>query len=258
MRKETFKTPGPLRLDLNNTSGAIEIETIDGTETTVELEALEGDAGAEAVAEARVELHERDGGQELVVDVPERRWLVFSRGADVLVRVRCPHGASGRVTGVAADIRSRGRFGDLQLKSVSGDVHVGEVDGELELKTVSGDASVRRVTRRAVIESISGDVVVDDARASLRTKTVSGDIQLKSVQEGEVAVQSVSGDVAIGVAQGSRVFVDAQSLSGDTTSELALDDAPGGEAPPNLEIRGKTLSGDLRITRATVRELSSS
>ena len=39
MRVETFNTPGPLTLDLRLPSGRIEIESVDGEETTVELEA---------------------------------------------------------------------------------------------------------------------------------------------------------------------------------------------------------------------------
>ena len=67
---------------------------------------------------------------------------------------------------------------------------------------------------------------------------------------GNVAAHSVSGDVQIGVRRGSKVFLDCNTVSGDTSSELELTpDAPAGDGPL-VEIRAKTVSGDIRITRA--------
>ena len=38
MRRETFETPGPLRLEVRVPSGRIDLETVEGVETIVELE----------------------------------------------------------------------------------------------------------------------------------------------------------------------------------------------------------------------------
>jgi hypothetical protein len=54
----------------------------------------------------------------------------------------------------------------------------------------------------------------------------------------------------IGVRRGSRVFLDCNTVSGDTSSELELtSDAPAGDGPL-VEIKAKTVSGDITITRA--------
>ena len=62
MRHESFDTPGPLRIRVESSSGSIELDTVDGATTEVEL-----DGPAEDVEEARVELRERGDGHELVV-----------------------------------------------------------------------------------------------------------------------------------------------------------------------------------------------
>ena len=44
--------------------------------------------------------------------------------------------------------------------------------------------------------------------------------------QGRIELKAISGDVLVGIRRGSRVFVDANTVSGSTTSELELGDAP--------------------------------
>jgi DUF4097 and DUF4098 domain-containing protein YvlB len=247
MRSETFHTPGGQLLGIRITSGAVEVESVEGEETRVELEGL-NDLGREAVERATV----AQEGDEVRVELPEERGILLAfRSAKVRVRATCPHGTRLRLEVVAADVAARGRFGDTRVKSVSGDLDVGEVDGDLDLKTVSGDASVGRVSGSATLNAVSGDLRIGELGGSAKGKTISGDLELGSVRDGTVSVQSVSGDVKIGIAAGTGVWMDLKSLSGDTRSELAPADGPGeGGDPSSVEIRAKTVSGDIRLVRA--------
>ena len=272
---QTFTTPGPLALRLHVPSGEIEVATVGGTETTVEIEPLRLDEATEAaVAAARVDLRERGGGAlELRVEIPEagaggRFGFLFGRSPEVRVRIACPHGADLHVKSRSADIDARGRFGDVQLETTSGDVGIGDVDGALrvqcvsgdirfgrvagtaEVNSVSGDVHGEEVRGNATLNSVSGDVVLRRAGASLEVNTVSGDQRLEAVRQGSTKSHSVSGDVGVGVVRGSRVWIDANSRSGDVTSELDVGDARPAGSGPMLELRIQTLSGDIAITRA--------
>ncbi len=275
-RQETLMTPGPLALRLRVPAGDVSIETRDGAETTVDVEARRADDGTHAaVAETRIELRERGGvgGHELEVDVPPRSGsgglgFLFGRSAEVRVRIVCPHGVQLDVRTKSADTEARGRFADVEIETVSGDVDVrdadggarvravsgdirlGRVGGAAELQTVSGDVLVEFVGGPATLQSVSGDLLLRDAASSVTTNSVSGDQRIEAVREGTLAAHSVSGDVRVGIRRGSRVWIDAGSRSGDVTSELEVREARPETGGPLVELRIQTLSGDVDIVRA--------
>jgi DUF4097 and DUF4098 domain-containing protein YvlB len=280
MRSETFSTPGRVRLDLELPAGAIELETGETDETHVELESASGKASVEEmIADARIELSRRGDVYQVSVEVRTRHgvWISFSSGPDIRLgtpdlrlRISCPKGAELDVRTKSADLRARGEYGkvdvktasgdinideaaDTYVKSASGDIHVELVDGTLDVKTASGDLHAGSVTRDASLNLVSGDVYIGDCGGSVSTNTVSGDQRYEAVVNGRVELRAVSGDIAVGIRRGSRVFIDANTVSGSTSSEFELADAP--QAAPNpdaplVEVFAKTVSGDVRLERA--------
>ena len=68
---------------------------------------------------------------------------------------------------------------------------------------------------------------------------------------GEVSARSASGDVRIGIARGTRVWVDAASVSGKLESELGLEDQQSPETESSVvPLHVKTVSGDVSLVRA--------
>jgi len=178
--------------------------------------------------------------------------LVF--GSELRVRATVPHGAAVKVKTASADTEIAGRIAELDVNSVSGDLRVrGEIAGDARVKTVSGDAELGRVGRDLSLQGVSGDVRTGPIGGSVETKTVSGDVHVAAVSAGQARFASVSGDIEIGIAQGSFLDVDAGSTSGDLSSEVALvSERLEGEngAAPTVVVRGRTVSGDLRVFRA--------
>jgi len=253
MIEQSFHTPLPLTLEVSIPSGDIDVETTDGEETSLTVD------GDERMLE-HVEV--RHDGNRVSVTLRDKSKLgfSFSLGSIVFgngglrVQARVPHGAGVRVKTASADSNITGHLGMLDVNGVSGDVRVrGEIDEDATVRTVSGDVDLERVDGDVSVQTVSGDLHVRAVAGSVDTKSVSGDIRLEALTAGDARFSSVSGDIEIGIASGSLLDVDAGSTSGDLASEVPLaTEPPSGEeaAAPTVILRGRTVSGDVRVFRA--------
>ena len=264
---QTFPIDGAAQIDVRLASGEIEVDATAQGSVEVELIAHDEDS-QRLIDDARVELRDH----VLTVDVPNKRggfnWQAMFARQGITCRIRCPQGSGLSVKTKSADVIARGTIGGLNVAGASGDVQVTRVEGGVNIKSASGDTRIEEIgggvniqtasgdieleiVRGAInVASASGDVTIGEAYDNVNVNTVSGDQEHGAVMRGQVHAQSVSGDVTVGVRRGSKVFLDCNTVSGDTSSELELTtDAPAGDGPL-VEIRAKTVSGDIRITRA--------
>jgi DUF4097 and DUF4098 domain-containing protein YvlB len=263
MRRETFDTPGPLELSVRIPIGEVDLETIAGTETVVEIS-----ASPEIEEKARIELHPKRNGHEVIVAIEKKSGYFRSFREDVRVRISSPPGADVDLSTASADVEARGDYGaakvntasgdvrfehiagDAQVNSASGDVNLDQIDGALTVNTASGDVEIRRIQGDAKVRAASGDISIEEADSALKVQTASGDVEVESVREGEVTLQTASGDIEVGIRQGSKLWIDAKSMSGETTSELELGDTPTDGEGPQVDVRATAMSGDIRVKRA--------
>ena len=264
----TFDTPGAVTLDLRLPAGEIQIVTSQRPDTDVELQPLRDDETTrEALAAARIELQESHGRHVVLVDIPSKRGF-FGRQPQFQLRVGAPEGASVACRTRSADVSGSGVFGavdvksasgdtafdvvneDASVNSASGDVRLGVVRGNLGVNTASGDVLVERAEGAAHLNAVSGDVWLREALGEVHAHTVSGDQKLDAVGGSPVSVQSVSGDILVGIAHGSRVYMNVGSISGDSSSDLEMSDSPGGGERPLIELRANSVSGDIHVARA--------
>jgi DUF4097 and DUF4098 domain-containing protein YvlB len=265
----TYQTPNPVRLRLKLEAGRIDVITWDEPRAEVEVTPLGDDqASAEAAQNVQQELRGSGESQELSVEAPSARSLFgMRRGPELRFAISVPHGSSIDSVTVSADVTARGRFGSAKVNTTSGDVSLGSLAGDATVKTVSGDLDVERVDGTASLSSVSGDLElgpvageitastvsgdlhVTSAGSSVNAKGVSGDVTVESVRRGEARLQSVSGDLTLGVAAGARVWMDVSSMSGHTQSDLEPDDSGAG-GDVDLRIKANSASGDIRLQRA--------
>ncbi len=159
--------------------------------------------------------------------------------------------ASLQVRTASGDIDVEQAKGDLSLDAQSGDISVRSAEGDARLQGSSSEVEVRTAAGRLEVKTSSGDVMVHELLAGGSVATHSGDVELLSVLKGKVTVETMSGDVEVGIAPGSQVAVDTESRSGDVRSDIVLSDtaeSAGGDGPKvMLEVR--TMSGDISLRR---------
>jgi len=130
---------------------------------------------------------------------------------------------------------------ELEVSTVSADIDVhGVAPRELSLESVSGDISANGAPRRASVESVSGDLALTFNSGDVEASAVSGDLMLGGRLTGEVAVETVSGNMRVD-SKGERLRrLSVETVSGDADLKVAL--------LPDGEISMESVSGDLTLT----------
>jgi DUF4097 and DUF4098 domain-containing protein YvlB len=257
--RTTYQTPGQLALDIEIPAGDIVVRANAVNVTTLSIGELR-DPDDVRVTFA----DDRDGGHRLSIEYKRRTRLKWFDDYKVRIEVSVPEGTDLRIGTASANVDATGRLGAAKVRSASGNVTLGEVTGrvdvqaasgdldvasvgdELSFTSASGDVRVGAVAGVVAVRTASGDVAIQSAATDVRCTTVSGDIELGSVTAGDANLKSVSGDIGVAVASGTRVMFDVSSMSGRTVSELTEGRTPS-DPDPTLTLRAGSVSGDIHI-----------
>lgn len=230
------------RLEVHNVKGLIEVRAWDRAEVRIEGSlgkgverlAIEGDRARLSV---RVVYPKRTGWKWNDGDVEPTE-----------LRLMVPRRASLDVESVAADVvidavASR----ELSIQAVSGDVRVAAAPGSAEIESVSGDLQLTLNTAKVDVESVSGDVTLRGRlNGEVAGETVSGNLHVAGVGSAlqRVNATSVSGDVTIASALAPQASVSVETVSGDVRLKLPRD--------TSARVRGESFSGDLSAPGASI------
>ncbi|MPZ62373.1 MAG: DUF4097 family beta strand repeat protein [Propionibacteriales bacterium] len=277
-----FNTEKPPMIVVEFRSGDITINTEDVDETLVELSGRPNDSAAEELIAATL-VEQR--GNTIYVKVPKRPRGLFGTTPALHLSITAPNSSNLAIRSASADVNVRGSLGTSKIDTGSGDVTVGHLDGAgrirtgsgdvsadtieaaYEIQTGSGDIEIGQATDQLRVQTGSGEVRVDSAGASAKlqtgsggvavgqaeedvfAQTGSGDIRLSSVRRGRVKVQAASGDIHVGVLNGTAAWLDVKTLTGRVASDLEQSGAPA-EDDQQVRLQLNTVSGDIAIVRA--------
>lgn len=276
----TFAVDGPIDVKLEIGAGHVSLTAADTSEATVTLRpARAGDGDAlDLIARSTVDLR----GTSLYIEVP--RSIGFRQHAELVVEATVPSMSTAAVKSGSAGVNLAGAFGDLNIKTGSGDVQVetgaqakvgtgsgdvslGRVDdawvktgsgdiaveaatGDVTFSTGSGDVRLTEIDGNASVSTASGNVDVRTSAGAVGVKTASGDVTVRRAFAGELEAKTASGRIAVGVPEGTAVLLDCRSVSGQCRSALAPSEAPSEADEQRLQLRARTVSGNIDITRS--------
>ena len=273
MRQYDFPASGAVQTRIRVRSTDVTIAATDAYEVSVQL------IGDDELAErTQVDF----SGEVLEVDVPQVRSGLFSAFSSnrMRIEVAVPVGSNVLAKAGSGDVRTTGELGEVEVRTGSGELYVSHAHRAVT-NSGSGDA---RVDRAVAVEAFagsgsiavgdadevsartgSGDITVDKAvrlhgttgsgdlrigETSVATlRSGSGSIQVRKVRSGEVGASTGSGNVTVGVADGTPTLLDCQAASGRVRSELEPSGEPG-EGEDSVVLRLRAASGNITVLRA--------
>jgi DUF4097 and DUF4098 domain-containing protein YvlB len=264
MEPLTYDTPGELELEVRIPAGEVVVRTLETDRTTLHI------TGERDADDVTVRFEPSAHGRARLV-VAQRREGVGWRWSrqSIVVEIAAPADTRVTVDGASTDLRAEGTvsavvfrsasgdavlddvLGDVDVRTASGDLRARSVGGALTASTASGDVWVGSVGSDVNARTASGDVTLGETVGLVRVTTASGDVALASAGAGATDVRTVSGQVEIGVAPGTRAHLDVSSMSGATVSDLPVSDEPVAGSGPELEVRVSSMSGSVRVRRGS-------
>lgn len=223
-------------IDVSNVKGRIQVRAWDRDEVRIT-----GSLG-DGVERLQIE------GDRSSLEVKVRYPRSSNRAEPTTLILDVPQLAELDIEGVAVDIDVQGVAGrSLEIESVSGDVLAVGAPRQADISSVSGNLQLNLNSEQVDVESVSGNVALRGRiSGEIAAETVSGDIRIDSRGEAmrKLDTSSVSGNASYvgGLAVGGRIS--AESVSGNI--RLSLPKAL------SARVQGESFSGDLRAPEADI------
>ena len=222
----TFMTPVPISATVDIIFGSITVRASERTDTVVEVRPVDPSWELDVKAAEQVVVECADG--ELQVKHPKLRSIFSKRYGAVVVLIELPTGSDVQGYTAKGKYVVEGEVGSCELKTANGDIRVGKVTGNLRAK------------------SATGHITVDAATADVNARTASGDIHVGTIGTGTVDLYTATGEVAIGVPEGTAAALDAHTSVGRVFNEVESVDNP----TRTVRVRARTHGGNITLARA--------
>jgi len=257
----TFSVTAPVRLEVSNSSGNVEIRGSDDGKVHVHGKVTPGGwsifgGSAKSVDEVAANPPLEQSGNTIRIGKTSS-WL---KNVSIDYQVEVPHDteidaglASGGITvdnvkgpvkasaasgyvhvyrverdatvnaaSGSIDVSSVGGY--LRVSSASGDATVADVKGDLKITAASGSIRIQRPGDRVVASTASGASEVTSANNDLKVHAISGSIQVAGNPSANRLweLKTVSGSVKLHVPKNASFLLSAESTSGDIRTSIPV------------------------------------
>ncbi len=148
----------------------------------------------------------------------------------------------------AGDITIDSLAAESDIKAGAGAITIGYVGAATQVKTGAGSIEVREAAAPVMLKSGSGDLSVGDASGDATLTAASGDIRIARMTTGQASLKNVSGNIRLGIPEGTPVWTDVSTTTGSIRSTLSPTGAPA-QDQDFVEVRARSLSGDIYLER---------
>jgi hypothetical protein len=281
----TFDTPEPITVSIELSAGFVRIVASDRADTVVHVRPSNESRDGDVQAADQTKVDYVAGQLSVATPKPWTRF-VLGRPPSIDVTIELPTGSNVDVRGVLnlLSLRGEGRIGDvtiatgggstrleqagrLNLRTGVGDIWVGRATGHIDVSTSTGKIQIGEITGGGTVKSPNGpitigeitehtrlnsansEIIIDHVRADIAAKTAHGAVRIGEVVRGKVDIETHTGEVELGIREGTAAFLDVASKRGTVRNDLAAADGPG-QSDETAEVRVGTVWGDVAIRRS--------
>lgn len=274
----TFDTPGPIAATVVVAGAQVRVTASDRTDTVVLVEPIDQASKKDVKVASKTKVDFADGQLSVKTTVSG------DENGSVVITIDLPAGSSLVAYLAHSDVHADGSLGECELHMASGRVQLDRINalqaniaaGEVTIGHIAGHASIdgaafaMRISevQHAVKLSSSGGQTwighasadldlssgrggfdIDRADGSVTAKTGDGTIRIGRLTRGQAELLNGSGNIEVGISEGTAASVDANSERGSVRNSV----------PPqeNLEtsdnkvtVHARTRHGDIIIQRA--------
>jgi len=252
---KNFSVSGPVRLELSNASGDVNITGSSDGKVHVHGEVRASGFGFDN-PQKRLD--------DTVANPPvEQRGDTIHVGADfshlrnvsIAYTIQVPHDTEVESNVASGAQNIRDLRGPVKVHAASGTIRVEKIDRDADVSTASGSVTASDVGNDVQVSSASGNVTVSNVKGDVRVKAISGVIHVShpggrvegNTASGEVEIQDAANDVTAHAASG-RVYVQgnpgAQGYWNLKTASGGVQISVPGSA--NFHLTAEAVSGEIR------------
>jgi hypothetical protein len=274
----TFATPGPIAATVEVAGAQVRVTASDRSDTVVLVEPINEASRSDVKVASRTRVD--FAGDQLSV----KTTTPGGKSGSVAITIDLPAGSSLAAHLAHSSVQADGPVGRCELHLASGQVHldrigalqasiasgevaighiagranidggafavrIGEVEGTVGLSSSGGQAWIGHARADLDLSSSSGDFDIDRADGSITATTASGAIRIGRMTHGQAKLMNGSGNIEVGISEGTAAMVDANSERGSVRNSVASQADPAA-SDALVSVHARTRHGDIVIQPA--------
>ena len=276
-----FTTPGPIAATVVVAGARVRVTAGDRTDTVVLVEPVDQSRESDVEVAGRTKVDFADGRLSVKTTVSG------DKSGSVAITIDLPAGSDLVAYLAHSSVRGDGSFGGCELHTASSRVEldrvdslranisagevavghvagrvdvdgsvvaarIGEVGGGVRFSSSGGQTWIGHAAADLDLRSGSGGFDVDRADGSVTAKTGSGAIRIGRLTRGQAELSNRSGDIEVGIGEGTAALVDADSKRGSVRNSVASQEDLGA-FDEKVAVHARTRHGDIIVRRAAGR-----
>jgi len=231
----SYNVTGPIRLELTNASGDVDITGSADGKVHVHGEVRASGFGFDNPQKRLDDTVSNPPIEQRGDTIRIGKEMSRMRNITIAYTIQVPHDTEVSATVASGAQTVRDVRGPVKVQAASGSIRVEKIDRDAQLTTASGSLSATDIGSDVRVSTASGSVTVTNTKGDVRVTALSGIVRV-SKPGGRVEADTASGEVEI---QGAANGVKAHALSG----RISVQGNPGADSYWEL----KTASGSVQL-----------